>query len=118
MSGHDSDNLYVIRFPEKFWEALLATGYAKNNLGARTFKALEAAQRGSSGGGYARYVINDHATLDRILTMLRLLVADARAKNLSARPFGKSKNDMDRYAHQIPRRRTLVRIAPIAEDTP
>lgn len=119
MSGHENDNdpiEYAIRLPERLWRNLLTTRYARDNLRTSAFRTFSEAQRIQNGGGYARYIIGDHTTLSRILGMLHTLVAAIRNKDCTAVTFGMGVGDIDRWAHQRMKLRSLVQIKPVPEE--
>lgn len=118
MTGHD-DNApieYTIRLPERFWRRLLTTNYARDNLRTSAFRAFSEAQRTQNGGGHARYITSDHTTVSRIIAMLLDLVDAIRNKDCAAVTFGMGLGDIDRWANQRMKLRSLVQIVPVPEE--
>lgn len=107
---------YVIRLPDRLWQALIDTGYIIGTTGPATFAVFEAAQQARSGPGHARFIRGDKPTLLRILTQLLQLVSDIRSGTTSGRPFIIAPSDIERWAHQNPKPAAEVRILGKPDD--
>lgn len=118
MAGHGNTE-YVIRLPDRFWQTLIDTGYMASTVDTAdpsTYAAFEAAHRGRSGAGHARYIKGNKRTLLRILGQLHQLVSDIRDGTTSGRPFIIAPSDIERWACQNPKPTADVRILGEPDD--
>lgn len=108
---------YVIRLPDRLWQALIDTGYMAGTAEPSTFTAFETALRGRSGPGHARYIKGSKPALLCILEQLHQLVSDIRTGTTSGRPFIIAPSDIERWAHQNPKPAAEVRILGEPDDS-
>lgn len=116
MTAQDNSNNYTIRLPDYFWQRLIDLKYMANNLGPRTLKVFEAAQKVKVGGGHSRFIRGNQRVLCRILTQLHTLVSEIRSGEYRSREtFGAGLGDIDRWAHQRIKATTNLNIIPVPD---